>query len=96
MRLDVGHDDYYLHGRAGCPDLAQSPYLVAAEHVTVATGGGGTGTVIIGDAALCPPDCSIQLARGGLLRLIATPAAGSVFTGWSGAWTAPTWNASSL
>ncbi len=26
-RLDVGRDDYYLHGRAGCIDLAQSAFL---------------------------------------------------------------------
>lgn len=25
--LDVGHDDYYAHGVAGCPDLARSGYL---------------------------------------------------------------------
>lgn len=28
-KLDVGRDDYYGHGRAGCPDLATSPYLTA-------------------------------------------------------------------
>jgi hypothetical protein len=27
-KLDVGRDDYYGHGRAGCPDLARSPYLL--------------------------------------------------------------------
>jgi hypothetical protein len=28
-KLDVGRDDYYGHGRADCPDLANSPYLTA-------------------------------------------------------------------
>ena len=27
LTLDVGRDDYYGHGREGCPDLARSPYL---------------------------------------------------------------------
>jgi hypothetical protein len=26
--LDVGRDDYYGHGSAGCPDLAKSPWLM--------------------------------------------------------------------
>ena len=29
LKLDVGRDDYYGHGRADCPDLANSPYLTA-------------------------------------------------------------------
>jgi hypothetical protein len=87
MRLDVGRDDYYGHGRAGCPDLSNSPYLVAAQRVAVATGGSGTGTVNVGDAALCPPDCSAQIARGSSVLLRAIPGTGSVFAGWSGACT---------
>lgn len=30
-KLDVGRDDYYGHGRTDCPDLANSPYLVAHQ-----------------------------------------------------------------
>jgi hypothetical protein len=30
-RLDVGHDDYYGHDNAGCPDFADSEYLAEAE-----------------------------------------------------------------
>jgi hypothetical protein len=84
MRLDIGHDDYYGHGRANCPDLSNSPYLAAAAPVAIATGGGGRGAVNVGDAAVCPPDCTTQLARGATLRLRALPDNGSVFAGWSG------------
>ena len=28
-RLDIGHDDYYGHGRTDCADLARSPYLTS-------------------------------------------------------------------
>jgi hypothetical protein len=37
MQLDVGRDDYYAHGRSDCPDLASSPYLVAAPKPPPAT-----------------------------------------------------------
>jgi hypothetical protein len=84
MRLDVGHDDYYGHGHAGCPDLANSPYVVAAAPVTIAIAGGGRGSVEVGGAALCPPDCATHVARGTTKRLHATPDVGSVFAGWSG------------
>jgi hypothetical protein len=30
-RLDIGRDDYYGHGRAGCADLASSAYLTDTE-----------------------------------------------------------------
>ncbi len=48
MTLDVGHDDYYLHGRADCPDFANSPYLAPAAAPAPAPapapGGGDTGS----------------------------------------------------
>jgi hypothetical protein len=34
-RLDIGRDDYYGHGRAGCADLATSAYLSNAEGAPV-------------------------------------------------------------
>lgn len=30
LQLDIGHDDYYKHGHAGCLDLADSRYLTSA------------------------------------------------------------------
>jgi hypothetical protein len=32
--LDVGHDDYYGHGRADCLDLARRPYLTSSAQLT--------------------------------------------------------------
>jgi hypothetical protein len=26
--LDVGNDDYFQHNNPGCPDLADSPFLI--------------------------------------------------------------------
>jgi hypothetical protein len=83
MRLDVGRDDYYGHGRPGCPDFANSTYLAAAAPITIATLGSGRGRVGFGTAT-CPPACTTQLARGATLRLRAQPENGSVFAGWSG------------
>ena len=61
MTLDVGHDDYYLHGRADCPDFARSPYLgpapapapaptPAPEPAPGSRGGGSGGTTRNGTA----------------------------------------------
>lgn len=33
-KLDIGRDDYYGHGRADCPDLANSPYLTSVAPPT--------------------------------------------------------------
>jgi hypothetical protein len=56
--------------------------------VTVsAAGGAGSGTVTSSPAGIsCPATCSAKLAPGAVV-LTATPAAGSTFTGWSGACT---------
>ena len=51
MRLDVGRDDYYGHGRADCPDFANSPYLAPAP----AGGGGGSGGGGAGGTTPTPP-----------------------------------------
>jgi len=32
--LDVGHDDYYGHGRNACYDIARSPYLIPNGEIT--------------------------------------------------------------
>jgi subtilisin-like proprotein convertase family protein len=54
------------------------PYLKVALVVSA-----GSGTVT-GQGISCPPDCAEHAAQGTLFSLHATPAAGSVFSGWSG------------
>ncbi|MDH5638851.1 MAG: VCBS repeat-containing protein, partial [Nitrospinota bacterium] len=46
---------------------------------------GGGGTVTDGGGLTCPGVCSDIYAKGTAVTLIATPAGGSIFTGWSGA-----------
>src|SRR5438132_1445888 len=53
--------------------------------VTVARTGAGTGTVASAPAGIdCGSVCSQTFGAGAVVTLRATPAAGSVFTGWSG------------
>jgi hypothetical protein len=54
--------------------------------LSVAKGGGGNGTVTSSPAGInCGSDCSESYDSGTAVSLTATPAAGSTFTGWSGA-----------
>ena len=54
--------------------------------LTVAKAGTGVGTVTSSPAGInCGPACSASFVTGTAVRLTATPAAGSTFTGWSGA-----------
>lgn len=92
MRLDIGRDDYYGHGRSDCPDLANSPYLAAPEMVqlTVAVSGRGAGRVGIRPSGAasdisCPPTCAGAFIRGDDVTLTAVPDQGSSFEGWEGA-----------
>jgi hypothetical protein len=52
--------------------------------LTVGLAGAGSGTVSSGSAIACPGDCSQEYQVAGQVTLTATPAAGSVFAGWSG------------
>jgi hypothetical protein len=62
-----------------------APQPVATHTITVAKSGDGNGTVISSDTSLnCGTVCSTAYPAGSSLTLTATPAAGSVFTGWSG------------
>jgi hypothetical protein len=75
-------------------DEAVSPYTEevcatsAVDSVTVTVGksGTGTGTVTSSPTGInCGASCSMAVTPGTLVTLTATPAAGSVFSGWSGA-----------
>lgn len=92
MRLDVGHDDYYGHGRADCPDFAHNPYLAppALFELAVAASGRGAGRVEIEQQGVpgvttCPPDCVGTFRYGSEVKLTAAADDGSLFTGWEGA-----------
>jgi Divergent InlB B-repeat domain len=53
--------------------------------VTVTEAGNGSGTVTSGKAKIsCPGTCSGSVDAGSIIRLVATPAVGSTFAGWSG------------
>jgi hypothetical protein len=53
--------------------------------VTVNKTGGGTGTVLSAPHGLvCGPNCSATYPASTVVRLIAVPAVGSTFVGWSG------------
>jgi hypothetical protein len=82
MRLDVGHDDYFMAGVPGCPDLSNSPYLESPYSISVTVS--GPGTVTSSPAGIdCPGACIGKF--GGSVTLRATPAVGAVFKGWTGA-----------
>ena len=54
--------------------------------LTVATAGAGSGAVTSSPAGIdCGATCSASLAAATVVTLTATPAAGSLFSGWSGA-----------
>jgi len=82
MRLDVGRDDYYMANVPGCPDLSNSPYLESAYPISVTVS--GPGTVTSSPAGIdCPGSCTGKF--GGSVTLTATPSAGALFKGWTGA-----------
>jgi hypothetical protein len=58
------------------------------ETLSVSNGGSGVGTVTSSPAGIdCGSACSVAFTYGATVTLTATPAAGSSFTGWSGACT---------
>lgn len=57
-----------------------------SDSLTVAVTGTGSGSVTSSPAGIdCPLDCSDDFDPGATVQLTAAPAAGSVFSGWSGA-----------
>src|SRR5437867_2555895 len=82
----------------GRPDLATANYnsndvsvlinntAFAPNTLTVSKAGTGSGTVTSSDGAInCGTTCSAVYVSGTPVTLTATPASGSVFSGWSGA-----------
>ncbi|HEX3608425.1 MAG TPA: PKD domain-containing protein [Solirubrobacterales bacterium] len=57
--------------------------VVTGHSLNVSTAGPGSGTVT-GTGISCPGTCSHSYPGGEAVTLVATPAAGSTFTGWSG------------
>jgi hypothetical protein len=62
------------------------PDILPAQTLTVSLTGNGTGTVT-GSSINCPGTCTQSYPSGTSVTLAAAPAAGSTFTGWSGACT---------
>jgi phospholipase C len=70
----------------GCVGLAPLP--PGQFQISVATAGGGTGTVTSNPSGIsCPGTCSANFQNSGPVTLTAAPSTGFTFTGWSGACT---------
>jgi hypothetical protein len=64
-------------------DTAVTATFTQQYQLTVGKAGGGSGTVS-GNGIDCGATCGVVLDTGTAVSLTATPAIGSVFTGWSG------------
>ena len=72
-------------GDAGQFELHSRPLAPALRTLSVARSGGGSGSVSSNPTGIsCGATCSDDLEAGTTVTLLATPAAGSVFSGWSG------------
>jgi glucose/arabinose dehydrogenase len=83
---DEGGELYVVHYGSGSNGTLQRIVETSQSFlVTVARTGAGTGTVASTPAGIdCGSVCSRTFGAGAVVALRATPAAGSVFTGWSG------------
>jgi hypothetical protein len=86
VTLTVTDSDSALNGgRIGSKSI-QLTVQTPTQTLTVATSGNGSGTVGSSPAGIsCGATCSHAYATGTGVTLTATPASGSVFSGWSGA-----------
>jgi len=83
---DEGGELYVAHyGSGSNGTLQRIVELTQSFALTVNRTGTGTGTVVSAPAGIsCGSVCSQTFGMGATVTLTATPAAGSVFTGWSG------------
>lgn len=84
--VDPGRDDYFRHGRVGCPDVSRSPYLAppgtSRALLSVADGKGA----IVGAGPACSATtCEVDVAPAVPVALTPVPAPGFAFAGWQGA-----------
>jgi uncharacterized repeat protein (TIGR01451 family) len=72
----------------GNNSASQTVTVVPLETLTVTDAGKGSGTVTSNPGAInCGNTCAANYAQGTSVSLTATPASGSIFSGWSGACT---------
>jgi hypothetical protein len=77
-----------LGGEADAGGAGAAWVFATPQSLTVSRGGGGSGTVTSSPTGIaCGPTCSASFPHGTPVTLTATPAAGSMFAGWSGACT---------
>jgi len=83
---DEGGEVYVVHYGSGSNGTLQRIVETSQSFLlTVSRTGTGTGTVVSAPAGIrCGSACSAVFGSGAHATLVATPAAGSVFTGWSG------------
>jgi glucose/arabinose dehydrogenase len=83
---DEGGELYVVHYGSGSDGTVQRLVEVSQSFtLTVDRSGAGTGTVVSAPSGIsCGNVCSRTFGSGAVVTLTATPADGSVFTGWSG------------
>ena len=86
-----GHGELLVDNRSACTVLLSASRTVTATftsnplRVTLASVGGGTGTVTgVGNAISCGTFCTTGFPPNTVATLTAAPAQGAVFTRWSG------------
>ncbi len=86
VTLTVTDADSSINGGRTGSKAIQVTVQTPTQTLTVATSGNGSGTVGSSPAGInCGATCSHAYATGTGVTLTATPASGSVFSGWSGA-----------